>query len=402
LPLVYVAAAHKVAEVENSLADPITKPLTNMNSGFVRSTKSCALNPQSMTSVVVLLTASMFVFATESLAIDLIPIPTSGFDQDIIFEAGLATGQAGANGELGSRQFFEQGVFADGVPRSVVDFVSTITGNNIDFDFAPFQANNILKFDNTAANTGPKTLTLDTPAKYGQLAVVHSGGSMSLSTTAFETALLTYTINYVGGATQTGTINSVDWGAVPAGFMPAGTEIFLTADRTTANATTWPVASDNNTTANRWAMYISEITTEQPTVNIQSVAFGPVSLNTPGTPLNGGDDVVVFGLSGSGQASVLGDTDGDGTGGEYPEDFAPIQMNFRKDVSTRSDGDLVRNGSVDFDDFHQWKTAFLAAGGSLAGLDLNLVAKVPEPTTFGLATVVACGLAGRTRLRRLA
>jgi hypothetical protein len=184
--------------------------------------------------------------------------------------------------------------------------------------------------------------------------------------------------------------------------MPAGTEIFLTADRTTAQATTWPVNSDNNTQAGRWAIYISEITTSQPTVNIQSVSFGPVSLNNSGTPLNGGDDVVVFGLSGSGQAAVLGDTDGDGTGGEFPDDFAPIQTNFRKDVSMRSDGDLVRNGRVDFDDFHQWKTAFLGAGGSLAELDLRFFTNAPEPTSIGLAMVAACGLVGHTRARRVA
>jgi hypothetical protein len=376
-------------------------PITNMNNGFARSMRSCRLRPQPAVAVIVLSAFGMFVVASPSLAIDLIPIPTSGFDQDIIFEAGLTAGQVGANGELGSRQFFEQGVFADGVPRSVVDFVSTITGNNIDFDFAPFQGNNILKFDTTVPNVGPKTLTLDAPTKYGQLAVVHAGGSMSLTTTAFETALLSYTINYVGGATQTGTINSVDWGAVPAGFMPAGTELFLTADRTTAQATAWPVTSDNNTTANRWAIYISEITTTQPTVNIQSVSFGPVSLNTPGTPLNGGDDVVVFGLAGSGQAAVLGDTDGDGVV-EFADDFNPIRDNFRKTVATRAEGDLVRNGNVDFDDFRQWKTAFLGAGGSLAGLDLSLGPEVPEPASLGLFVVAACGLAGHTRLRQLA
>ena len=352
--------------------------------------RSCWLRPQPAAAVIVLLALGMFVVASPSLAIDLIPIPTTGFDQDIVFEAGLTAGQVGANGELGSRQFFEQGVFADGVPRSVVDFVSTITGNNIDFDFAPFQGNNILKFDTTAPNVGPKTLTLDAPTKYGQLAVVHAGGSMSLTTAAFETALLSYTINYVGGATQTGTINSVDWGAVPEGFMPAGTERFLTADRTNAQATAWPVTSDNNTQANRWAMYISEITTTQPTVNIQSVSFGPVSLNNPGTPLNTGDDVVVFGLAGSGQASVLGDTDGDGTGGEFPDDFTPIQMNFRKEVATRSEGDLVRNGRVDFDDFRQWKNVVLGPGRLARGAR-------PQPGRRSSRADVA----GTSRCRRL-
>jgi hypothetical protein len=365
---------------------------------LAQSMRNLAMHPRVALRVVVLASIGIALIATRSLAIDLLPIPTAGFDQDIVFEAGLAAGAVGATGELGSRQFFEEGVFADGLPRSITGFTSTITGNTIAFDFAPFQANNILKLDNTPANMGPKTLMLDTPAKFGQLAVVHSGGSMSLTTTAFETALLSYTINYAGGATQTGTINSVDWGTVPAGFMPAGTELFRTADRTTANATNWPVNSDNNTQAGRWAIYISEITVNQPTVNIQSVSFGPVSLNTPGTPLNSGDDVVVFGLSGSGQASVRGDTNGNGIGGEFPDDFTPIQVNFRKMVGTRGEGDLVRNGMVDLSDFQEWKSVHIGMGGSLANIDFGFLTNVPEPSTQGLLVAALGGLA--TRLRR--
>jgi hypothetical protein len=324
---------------------------------------------------------TLLMLTTTVPALNLIPIDTTGFDQDIVFEAGLTDGQVGANGELGSRQFFEAGVFADGLPQSITGFTNPLTGNTIDFNFAPFEGNNILKFDNTAANSVPKTLTLAAPNKYGQLAIVHSGGSMAIN--PLEVALLGYTINYVGGATQTGTVNSVDWGAVPQASMPAGTEILFSADRTTANATAWPVVSDNNTTARRWNVYVSEIPTDQPSVNIQSVTFGPVSLNNPGTPLNAGDDVVVFGLAGSGNALLLGDTDGDGTV-EFDDDFGPIRDNFRKQVGARSEGDLVRNGVVDFDDFRQWKTAFVGAGGSLAGLDLSF-GSVPEPSAAALA-----------------
>ena len=218
------------------------------------------------------------------------PIATTGHDQDIVFEAGLTAGQVGANGELGSRQFFEAGVFADGVPQGVTNFVSVLTSNTITFAFQPFTQNNILKFENTSP---PKTLTLTTPAAYSQLAIVHSSGSLAI-TPAVEVAIMTYTINYSGGVTQTGSVNSVDWGAVPT--LPSGTERFLIADRTTANATTWPVSSDNNTTANRWAIYLSEVTPSRPDLNIDSITFGPITLN--GGPLNSGDDVVVFGLAG--------------------------------------------------------------------------------------------------------
>jgi hypothetical protein len=103
-----------------------------------------------------------------------------------------------------------------------------------------------------------------------------------------------------------------------------------------------------------------------------------------------------------GPPPVPGDTDGDGIGGEYPDDFTPIQMNFRKSVTMRNEGDLVRNGMVDLSDFHQWKAAFLGMGGSLAGLDLAFFTNVPEPTTFGLVCTAICGLATRATRRRIA
>jgi hypothetical protein len=82
-----------------------------------------------------------------------------------------------------------------------------------------------------------------------------------------------------------------------------------------------------------------------------------------------------------------GDTDTDGFPGEFPDDFEPIRANFRKAVTARNQGDLVSNGVVDFDDFHQWKTAHLAAGGSMAGIDL--FASIPEPVTLSTAALAS-------------
>jgi hypothetical protein len=101
-------------------------------------------------------------------------------------------------------------------------------------------------------------------------------------------------------------------------------------------------------------------------------------------PDNAGQNMYGVVVVSTGPAPVPGDTDGDMTGGEFPDDFEPIRANFRKAVSSRSMGDLVGNGVVDFDDFHEWKTAFLSGGGSLAGLDLSF-ANVPEPASAALA-----------------
>jgi hypothetical protein len=238
------------------------------------------------------LACGLAILATSASAAVLSPVATTGHDVDIVFEAGLGAGDIGANGELGSRQFFEDGATAetdDGLPRVLPTFVSAISGNSIDFAFQPFEENNVVKF---VAGNSAKTLTFTNPQPYTNLAVAFSGGSLA----GTEIARLPYTINYEGGQTQTGSLNVVDWGAVA---MPEGTEELFNADRTTANVLLWPVTSDNNTTAGRWSINVSEITPTHTDLNILSIDFGPATLNDDVTPLNSGDDVVVWGLAGT-------------------------------------------------------------------------------------------------------
>ena len=100
---------------------------------------------------------------------------------------------------------------------------------------------------------------------------------------------------------------------------------------------------------------------------------------------------------------LLGDTDGNGTV-EYPQDFNPIRDNFQKSVALRTDGDLNRDGIVDFADFREWKNAYLGGGGSLAGLNLSFspTSAVPEPASACLAIFAAAllGLVGNRRRQR--
>jgi hypothetical protein len=93
---------------------------------------------------------------------------------------------------------------------------------------------------------------------------------------------------------------------------------------------------------------------------------------------------------------LAGDTDNDGM--VELEDLDPIRTNWRQTGQTRLEGNLSGDtaGLVDFADFRQWKTAILAGGGSLTGLDLGFVT-VPEPSAFVLAVLglIAVGVTRR-------
>ena len=219
-----------------------------------------------------------------SVAAMLSPIPTGGHDADIIFEN---DGSPAQNEEIGSRWFFEQGLFGNqageqGLPtsRNVTGYVSPLTTNTIDFTFEDYAANNALDFDG-AAIVGPKTLTLDTPFAYRQLAVIFSGGSL----TGFAT--LAYSINYEGGGTQTGTIEVPDWSATSIG---AANSRMLLLDR--ANQSAGVPTFDNTANTVRWAILATEITPNS-SANILSVDFTATLPDQAS-----GDDIDVFGLAG--------------------------------------------------------------------------------------------------------
>jgi opacity protein-like surface antigen len=191
------------------------------------------------------------------------------------------------------------------------------------------------------------------------------------------------------------------------------------------NATPQRGASINNNTLVTGGSVIASITTDNPTTGVRG---GPVISEFPqGTASSGGttfgslrlvfmtgsrepdtinlESAGMMDLTPLGQQLFLnavsymaaasipivrGDTDSDGI--VELSDFEPIRANFRNPVTMRSQGDLVSNGVVDFDDFRQWKTAFHAGGGSLAGADLGFPTSVPEPSTAAQALVVTFGM----------
>jgi hypothetical protein len=152
--------------------------------------------------------------------------------------------------------------------------------------------------------------------------------------------------------------------------------------------------------------------THNVTTHASTASSVPLSLGgTPAANLSG--PITAFGLyrDGTGQNgrfdsftievnAILGDTNGNGIGGEYPADFDPIKDNFRKSGRSRPQGDLTGDGKVDFADFREWRSVAMAAGTSLDGIDFGaLFAAVPEPGTGGLL-LLASVLAGSRRFRR--
>ncbi|TWT92019.1 hypothetical protein Pla108_41620 [Botrimarina colliarenosi] len=99
------------------------------------------------------------------------------------------------------------------------------------------------------------------------------------------------------------------------------------------------------------------------------------------------DDIEVDGV-----VLLPGDTDGNGT--VELDDYYPIRDNFQQAVANRFDGDLDLSGRVDFLDFREWKSAYVAAGNSLEGISFSFLS-VPEPTSGLLALVGLIGLARR-------
>lgn len=91
---------------------------------------------------------------------------------------------------------------------------------------------------------------------------------------------------------------------------------------------------------------------------------------------------------------TFGDVNGDGDV-TVNEDFEPIRANFLRQVTTREEGDLTKDGVVNLDDWNEFKTAFLNNGGSLA--DLTASGAAPEPSALMLLAVLTSASSLRRR-----
>ena len=137
----------------------------------------------------------------------LAPVPITGYNHDVIVEVGAgdllnavtATMDAGTakTGDTWYQQGFNATAPTTGLP--IGSNITSQTGHGT-FRLQPAAGNNAILL-NAASNTA--TVNLTTPAAYPHLAFYSSSGN--------GVGTLNYTLNFVGGATQTGTFTSPDW-----------------------------------------------------------------------------------------------------------------------------------------------------------------------------------------------
>jgi hypothetical protein len=261
---------------------------------------------------------------------------------------------------------------------------------------------------------GPRFVTSDAMGTDGRGPLI-TGNVTTFSFDFWEPDVLTmYSAGISFGYTGTNDINAA--GRIWRAFLNNG---MLNPDGTAEGAaiaypkqtthTIWMIANDTATPlmnyrdgrtldagqADVWISLMGEQPVFAFALNRQNLALGPHGIGFRAFSGDIGEVLIdnVLLVSGAtfdrgnfnNQPLVPGDVNGNGIGGEFPDDFEPIRANFRMTVASRNLGDLVRNGVVDFDDFHEWKAAFLGGGGSLADIDLGFLTSLPEPSGALLA-----------------
>ena len=152
----------------------------------------------------------------------LVPIAFSGYNQDVIVEAtaiqdadvrGFITASMDGGAAENGGTFYQTGfVLASpttGLPTGTIRDSDTGSGT---FQLQLATENNAVLLNNT---TPTATLTLATPAAYSNIAFYSATGNGS--------GTVTYTINFVGGATESGTFGSPDWfNSSPTAMIASG------------------------------------------------------------------------------------------------------------------------------------------------------------------------------------
>lgn len=209
-------------------------------------------------------------------AATVLPISATGYNHDIIYENDASPA---ATTSFGSRHFFENGLIRVGgtSPGTAADGGLNSTGlytapadPEVQFQLGSYSANNVLIVTRpgSGTNTGTLTFTPGDQKAYARLAVAASAGSAGA--TVNQQGL--FTVNFVGGATQTGTFNANDWGVAgqPIGMGPF--------DRAASVSGAW--SHDENNISFKMFYTNIDILPANQSLTVQSISFGWQSTNT--------------------------------------------------------------------------------------------------------------------------
>lgn len=206
-----------------------------------------------------------------------IAVPVTGFNQDVVVDTGAPQGAnvqsfttatmddgTGNTGGTWYQLGYLTAALTSGLPSGLT--VPSATGDGT-FTLQPANGSNALLL-NDRSPTG--TLAFVASLGYGQLAIFDSTGNGS--------GAISYTINHVGGATETGTFTSSDWfGGTPVAFNASGR---------INNVVTGATDSVGSANPN---VYEHTITVNNP-APVQSISF---------TRATGGGNTAIFAVSGT-------------------------------------------------------------------------------------------------------
>ena len=214
---------------------------------------------------------------------DPIPLTPGSFTHDMIVEktapsplnllvSGTMDGGTNNNGWT----WFEQGWLAGappaGLPQHGTTFVATNAADHIFRMAADYTVNNALMvYSNNGLGLPSGTLTFTTPAPYSFLSVLVAGGGVVSN--------LTYTINYQGGGSDTGTLVVYDW------FNTTATEVAWNGN----GRVNMDTGESGNLYGTTPKLFYVDFYPTSPTTPIASVTF------SSGT----GNRAVIFAISGS-------------------------------------------------------------------------------------------------------
>jgi autotransporter-associated beta strand protein len=251
-----------------------------------------------------------------------VPISVTGFNENVVANGTNTPSNFDIPNGYG---FYQSGYsgssnYGYGMPTSNNQTFTSATGSNTSFQFQPYTGNDALMISkNESSLPSSATLTLSTPGYYSSLAFLDSDAN--------TTSTITYTINYAGGATQTGTFSAYDW-------YNGGTTVALSG---VGRIKTTTLAVDTGTALTNPNLYEVDVAPSVP-LPVNSITFAMTTAG--GTTSSTG----IFAVSGAATsaASVITYTGNDPADAATWDNTSVLNFNNAAGVATAySDGDIV-------------------------------------------------------------